>query len=188
MSLGLKLSEVALRMGYRRTERSLSHGCNRLHRFEQTGDINAEPFRKLMAVLEIDQATVNGLLKEDLEDWAKWANEPVKPFLVVRLMPAVYSRAELPDGIGSVEEAERYASEVAKERRMQVCLVLSRRLSVYFDNDGSFSHATEAVPGGGPNHPYTVIGGQKSLMRFLERGAALPEIEWFKRFQPRKDD
>ena len=71
--------------------------------------------------------------------------------------------------------------------RIQVCLVLSRRVSAYFDNDGSFSHASEAVPGSGPNHPYTVIGGRKSLMRFLDRGIALPEIEWFKRFHPRRD-
>ena len=45
LSLGLKLSEVALRMGYRRTDRSLSHGCNRLYRFEQTGEINADRSR-----------------------------------------------------------------------------------------------------------------------------------------------
>ena len=81
LSLGLKLSEVALRMGCPATDRSLSHGCNRLYRFEQTGEISAELFQKLTAALEIDQTTVNGLLKKDLEDWTKWANEPVRPYL-----------------------------------------------------------------------------------------------------------
>ena len=49
---GLKLSEVAMRMGYRRTARSLSHGCNRLQKFETTGDIDSRLFTKLAAVLE----------------------------------------------------------------------------------------------------------------------------------------
>ena len=59
-------------------------------------------------------------------------------------MPAFYSQAELPDEISSVEEAERYASEFAKEHRLRVCLVLSRRISVYFAEDGSFRYASEA--------------------------------------------
>ena len=139
-----------------------------------------------MAVLEIDQATVNGLLQEDLEDWLKWANEPVKPYLVVRLMAAIYSQTELPDEIRSAEEAERYASEFAKEHRLRVCLVLSRRVSVYFDDDGSFQYASEAVPGGEPNQPYTKIGGGRCLMSPTERGIALREVAWFKRPQPRE--
>ena len=101
-------------------------------------------------------------------------------------MAAIYSRAELPDEVRSVEEAERYASEFAKERRLRVCLVLSRRVSVWFADDGSFQYATEAVPGGEPNQPYTKIGGRRCQTRFLDRGIALPEIEWFKRPQPRE--
>ena len=66
---------------------------------------------------------------------------------------------ELPDEVRSVEEAERYASEFARERQMRVCLVLSRRVSVWFDEQGSFQFATEAVPGGEPNEPYMKIGG-----------------------------
>ena len=167
---GLKLSEVAVRMGYRRTDRSLSHGCNRLQKFETTGDIDARVFVKLAEVLGIDQATVNGLLQQDLEDWLKWANEPVRPCLVVRIMAAVYSRAELPDEIRSVEEAERYASEFAMEHRLRVCLVLSRRVSVYFADDGSFQYASEAVPGGEPNQPHVKFGGKRCLMTPTERG------------------
>ena len=182
---GLKLSEVALRMGYSRTARSLSHGCNRLHRFETTGDIDIHLFTKLMAVLEIDQATVNEVLQQDLEDWLKWANEPIRPHLVVRLMAAIYSQADIPDEVQSVEEAERYASEFAKGHKLRVCLVLSRRVSVYFADDGSFQYASEAVPGGEPNQPYTVVGGRRCLMNPTERGIALREVAWFKRPQPR---
>ncbi|MGO9109930.1 MAG: hypothetical protein ACLP9L_11915 [Thermoguttaceae bacterium] len=184
---GLKLSKVALRVGYQRTERSLSHGCNRLHKFETTGDINIHLFKKLAAALDIDQATINSLLQEDLADWLKWANEPIRPYLVVRLMAAIYSQGELPDEVQSVEEAERYASEFAKQHRLRVCLVLSRRVSVYFADDGSFQYASEAVPGGEPNQPYTVICGRRCLMRPTEHGIALREVAWFKRPQPREE-
>lgn len=185
IEMGLKLSEVALLMGYQRTARSLSHGCNRLHKFETTGDIDIRQFTKLMAVLEIDQATVNARLQEDLADWLAWANEPIRPYLVVRLLAAIYSHAELPDEVQSAEEAERYASEFAKAHKHRVCLVLSRRLSVYFDDDGTFEYVSEAVPGGEPNQPYTVVGNRRCLMNPTERGIAFQEVAWFRRPQPR---
>jgi hypothetical protein len=185
MEKGLKLSQVALRMGYKSAGRSRCHGCNKLQKFEMTGNIHSQLFQKLMAVLDIDQATVNQLAQRDLEDWLKWANEPITPYLVVRLMAAVYSRAELPDEVKSVEEAERYASAVAKQRRLPVCLVLSRRLSAYFAEDGSFDCASESLPDGGPNQPYTKIGGRRCLTQFMDHGIAFREIEWFKRPQPR---
>jgi hypothetical protein len=128
----------------------------------------------------------NALSQKDLEDWLTWANEPIKPYLVVRLMAAVYSQLELPDEVVSVEEAERYASGFAKQHRLRVCLVLSRRVSVYFDADGSFEFASEAVPGGDPNQPYTRIGGRQCLMSPTERGIALQEIAWFNRPQPQE--
>ena len=128
---------------------------------------------------------MNGLLQEDLEDWLRWANEPIRPYLVVRLMAAIYSQADLPDEVRSVEEAERYASEFAKGHRLRVCLVLSRRVSVYFADDGSFRYASEAVPGGEPNQPYTVVGGRRCLMNSTERGIVLREVAWFNRPQPR---
>jgi hypothetical protein len=188
LSLGLKLSQVARCLGYKNAGRSLCHGCNKLQRFETTGDIDSRLFQKLMAVLEIDQTTVNGLFQKDIADWLKWANEPVKPCLVVRLMAAIYSQNELPDNIRSTEEAERYASEFAKEHRLRVCLVLSRRVSVYFDDDGLFQYASEAVPGGEPNQPFTKIGGRRCLMSPTERGIALREVAWFKRPQPREGE
>ena len=179
---GLRLGQVAKLLGYG----NIGKGAKRVQTFEQTGDINTDVFTKLASVLEVDQATVNRLLQEDLEDWIKWVNEPIHPYLVVRLLPAFYSQAELPDEINSVEEAERYASEFAKEHRLRVCLVLSRRISVYFDEDGAFRYASEAVPGGGPNEPYMKIRGRPCSARVLERGVAFQAVEWFKRPQPRE--
>ncbi len=70
----------------------------------------------------------------------------------------------LPDGIESVEDA----SEFARERGKEVCLVLSRRTSVYFRADGSKGLVAEALPGDEPNHPYMVVGGRRCLFRPTE--------------------
>ena len=185
-SLGLRLGDLALRVGYKDTDRSRAHGCNRLNRFETTGKIADALLTKVAAVLEIPQSRIDELREEDLREWTAWANEPIRPCLVLRLMAAVYSPVAIPDGIESVEDVERYASEFARERGKEVCLVLSRKISVYFRADGSRGIVTEAVPGGEPNQPYMVVGGRRCLTRFLERGVALPEIEWFRRFQPRE--
>ena len=181
---GLRLSEVALLVGYRRTDRSLSHGCNKLHRFEQSGEIDDRLLKRLMEALEVDQASVNALLQKDLEDWLRWADEPVSPYLVVRLLPGFYTEAKLPDDVRSVEEAERYASGFAKERRLHVCLVLSRRICVYFADDGTCRGAAEAVFGGRPAQPHMQIGGRRCRAMALERGIALPQVEWSRRFRP----
>jgi len=181
LEMKLRLGELAKTLGYR----NISKGARRVDAFETTGNIKEQLFKKLTAVLEIDEKTVNGLLQQDLSDWLKWANEPIRPYIVVRLMAAIYSQAELPAEVQSAEEAERYASDFAKGHKLRVCLVLSRKVSVYFADDGSFQYASEAVPGGEPNQPYTVVGGRRCLMDPTERGIALREVAWFKRPQPR---
>ena len=145
-------------MGYRRTDRSLSHGCNRLQSFEQTGKIDTGLFGKLMLVLDVDQATVNGLLQKDLADWLEWANEPIEPHLVVRLMPAVYSQADLPDEVRSVEDAESYASAFAKGHRLRSVSSCPAGCPPISPPTAPSSIASEAIPGGEPNQPYTKIG------------------------------
>jgi len=131
-----------------------------------TGDISKELFDKLTAVLEIDAATIEQLVEQDrrefFESWLKWANVPIQPYLVVRLMAAVYSRLAVPPGITTMDEAEAWASEVAAERKMKACLVWSRRISVWFAEDGAVYSRTEAVPGK-PNAPWMKIGGKKFL-------------------------
>ena len=166
LALGLRLGDLALRVGYERSGRSRAHGCNRLNRFETTGRITEAMLAKVASVLDIPKTKIDELRQEDLRERARWLNEPIRPHMVVRLMAAVYCPVALPDGIESVEDAERYASEFARERRVQVCLVLSRRISVYFNADGSKASVSEATPDDEPNHPYMVVGGKKCLMTF----------------------
>jgi hypothetical protein len=139
---------------------------NRIRKFELTGDISKELFDKLAVILEIDAATVERLVEKDrrefFEAWLAWVNEPIQPHLVVRLMAAVYSRLAVPSEITTMDEAEVWASKIAKENRRKCCLVWSRRISCWFSEDGTLFSKTEAVPGE-PNAPWMKIGGKKFL-------------------------
>jgi hypothetical protein len=57
-------------------------------------------------------------------------------FLAVRLMAAIYVRKGLPAEVTSKEDAEAWACTFARHYRCRVCLVLSRRWSVWIDATG----------------------------------------------------
>jgi hypothetical protein len=103
------------------------------------------------------------------------ASEPVRPYVVVRILPAVYQRIELPDHALGPEAAEAFAANVARERRMKVCLVLSRRASVWYDAEGNKTGRLEATPEW-PCAPYAVIGGKRVQFDF-GGGVGLKPIE-----------
>jgi transcriptional regulator with XRE-family HTH domain len=146
-ALGLRFGDVARRMGYR----SLPGACNKLVLFEERGDIPLDLFRKLAAVLEIDEVTIQELAardqKEHLEQWTAWANEPIEPEVILRLMPAVFWGHKIPEHLKTTEEMEAYAQRLTRERHMKGWLVLSRRLSIYFDENGANKFVHEAGPG-----------------------------------------
>ena len=151
-------------------------------RFGVFGHEGIEP-----AALDVDQATVERLAQEDLREWAAWANEPIRPYLVARAMAAIYCPVQLPDEIQSVEQAQDYASQFARHWRIRVCLVLSRRISIYYQADGSIEEVTEAVPGDEPNQPYTLIGGRRCMVRPTERGIARDQVRWCGKSRPKND-
>jgi transcriptional regulator with XRE-family HTH domain len=180
LNKGLTIGELTRLVGYK----NVSKGANRITAFERGGGIHADLCCKLADVLGIDHLTVDRLMEEDrrqfFAEWNAWASEPIRPYLIIRLMAAVYSPHDLPEEIQSVEEAEAYAAHVARTRRLRCCLVLSRRISVWIEADGSISGATEAVPGE-PNTPVTRIGGKTCLMKFTDHGIALQQIHWPRR-------
>ncbi len=162
LSRNLKPSELAHLAGCKNV---LKNG-NRIRQFEMTGDISQELFDKLAAVLEIDAATIEQLVEQDrrefFENWLAWVQEPIQPYLVVRLMAAIYSRLAVPCEITTMTEAEAWASAVAAERKMKACLVWSRRISVWFAEDGAAYSRTESAPGEW-NEPWMRAGGTKFL-------------------------
>jgi hypothetical protein len=84
----------------------------------------------------------------------------MRPYVVVRLLACVYQRVQLPDDSLNPDEAEAFASKVAREKKMRAWLVLSRRASVEFDAEGKKRGRLEATPEM-PCEPFVVIGGTR---------------------------
>ena len=173
LDMGLALGQAAREVGYR----NISKGSNRLHRFETTGEIHQELFRKLAVALEVGEDTIKRLIKRDYDEWNKWLNCPIRPYLVLRIMPAIYTRLELPDTVWCSNQAETFAGDVARQYRKRCCLILSRRISIYFAADGTFENVTETIPGE-PSQPFMQIkSGKPFLLNMSEPGIATQDVE-----------
>lgn len=135
---------------------------NRIRQFELSGDISKELFETLVVALEIDTNTIKRLVQLDWNDWWAWVNEPITPYLVDRLMATVYRKVPLPPEITTQDEAEAWAAKFASGVKRRCCLVWSRRISIYFNEEGNLSSISEAAPGR-PNEPWMQIGGTKFL-------------------------
>jgi transcriptional regulator with XRE-family HTH domain len=153
---GLSLSQLAELTGYQ----NLNKGSNRIQKFEFGGKIAPDLFGKLASILEVSPDEVSRSLAEDYKEWLAWANVPIRPYLVSRLMACVYQRIQLPDDALSIEVAKDYAAKLAMETEKMVWLVLSRRISIRFDATGKADLPAEATPEM-PCVPYVAIGGMR---------------------------
>ncbi len=110
---------------------------------KRRGEIPIEFLKRLAKVLEITDEEFSQCLETDRREWEKWASRPVEPYLIVRLMPAVYVCKSIPAELHSDRDAmERSASEFAKNHHFKVCLVLDRRTCVWFDRKGDIYEVT----------------------------------------------
>jgi hypothetical protein len=138
----MNTSHLAQTVGYK----NLNKGRRRIQTFEGGGKIAPDLLEKLASALAVSQDEIRRLAAEDYKDWLRWAEEPVRPYVLLRYMACVYQRVELPDDALTPEAAEEYASRLARERKFKVCLVLSRRISVWYDATGKEYARTEATP------------------------------------------
>lgn len=137
----LKLVQVARMVGYS----NVAKGIRRIEAFEQKGRITPDLLTKLAAALEIDQSTVNHLSYADYREWLSRINKPIRPYLIRRLLFRRGPRA-VPERITSVEGMEQYAIRLAKRWQMDMCLVMSHRVRIWFSSDGSIGEVIEEVP------------------------------------------
>jgi hypothetical protein len=175
LTRGLRPSQLAQLAG---CTNILKNG-NRVRQFELTGNISPELFHKIAAALQVDPATIDRLVEQDrrefFEKWLQWVNEPIKPHLVVRLIAAVYSQRAVPPEITTIAEAEAWASAVARQEHKRCCLVWSRRISCWFNEDGTLIGSTEAMPDE-PNVPWMRIGGK--AFTFGPDLGSLAQVDW----------
>jgi hypothetical protein len=156
---------MARLVGYR----NLAKGARRLSCLEQTGMATPNLLVNVVEGLGLNWAMVERLAEEDrqerLREWEAWVNEPVPMCLVIRLMAAVYARRALPAEVTAQEEAEVWACDFARQHRCRVCLVLSRRSSVWIDAQGQVEARAEATPGQ-PNQPWMQVKGRRFLLEW----------------------
>jgi len=161
---GLSLGQLARFVGYR----NVSKGSNKIVRFEREGIITEELLARLAETLGVDFPVVESLIEQDraerLREWEAWVSQPVPMRLIEKYMPAVYGTVPIPETVTTPEQAEAFACSYAKEHRHQVCLAVSRRLSIWIDNEGQVYARTEARPDCS-NVPYMRLKG--SSRRFL---------------------
>jgi transcriptional regulator with XRE-family HTH domain len=160
----LSFGDLARRLGYK----NISKGSNRVIKFERDARIQPDLFRKLVAVLEISVEDIRRCVEADKAQWEAWADEPIEPHLVVRVMCAVYSTKRIPVELQSSQAAmEEFASAFAKERKWRVWLVLSKRTRVWFDEKGARTGVTEDTFEESFG-PYMRLGGKTFLLGLLE--------------------
>jgi hypothetical protein len=117
-----------------------------------------------LALVAEQEATWRSMVDDERRrDWEAWADEAVKPFVVIRLIPAIYGRREAPLGVIELPDAEAWACRVGEvfpwRPPWRVCLHHNRRLRSWVGPHGSISHRTQAKPGD-EDLPYTVVGNK----------------------------
>jgi hypothetical protein len=93
-----------------------------------------------------------------VEEWNEWADQPVRPYCVIRWIATVYGERELPESIVTLEDAEAEVAKIAKSLRKCACLVFNRRATSWFNPDGTLDRRTYSSPGAKANHPFGGVG------------------------------
>jgi len=153
----LSYRDLAIKLGYANLEK----GCRRIQAFEDSsGETKPKDLpQKLASLLGADPQQMNQMIDLDKAEWEAWLDEPVPMRLIIRYMAVVCAEEPIPATITTPAEAEAYAKQVAVEKHRRVCLVVSRRLSVWIDEKGEVDIRTKARPDR-PNEPYMQIGSR----------------------------
>ena len=119
-------------LGYTNTNK----GARKYLRWERGEEYpERQELEKLIQVMKLKPKQVEEAFERDRRDYERWLEEPIPLTLVVRLMSCVYVDVNVPENL-SPEEAEGWAREYARKANLRVCLVKSRKTSVYFSANG----------------------------------------------------
>lgn len=157
-AMGLNFGQLAELSGYKNRSKWAIKICN----LEREGAGDDEMVSKVIQALEIDHEEVQEAIQNDYAIWEQWADEPVPMQMLIRITGVIILIHDMPPEITSRETAIKYAQNYAKENGLRVCLVLSRRESVWIAADGR-SFISQTTPGR-PNVPYASVGGKKFLL------------------------
>src|SRR5690242_7026997 len=98
---GLSLHQIASLIGYS----NINKGLRRLARLEKEGTCSNFLIQRCSEILNIKQELLQKLIREDVrincEEWNKWADQPIEPHIVTRIIAAFYIRHVVPHEIKS---------------------------------------------------------------------------------------
>ncbi|MGO9572575.1 MAG: hypothetical protein ACLP5H_34090 [Desulfomonilaceae bacterium] len=168
---GERLGQLAEMIGYTNHNK----GARLILQFEREGIASDDLLQKLITALQIDHEDMIQAMEKDKAEWEAWVSEPVPMQMILRPISAVNLLHPMPPEIETSEDAEKYAQNYAKEKGYRVCLVLSRRESVWINGNGEIACRTFAKPGV-PNIPYTTLGGQRKFVFRVGEHALCPVV------------
>ena len=130
--------------------KNLAKGAGWIQSLEAGGWIQVDFLYRLADVLDIDRQKIDELIAADhrlyCEEWTAWANQPVRPYVVVCGMPAVYSPVRLPEHVQTIVEARDFTVAICRRWKHRACLVANRQFTIWFAADGTVETVTEVVP------------------------------------------
>lgn len=138
-SAGLRPGELALRAGWKSGEL----GGNFIAKLERDGDTVASDAEigRIASALAISPEKVASLESDERRNaraaWEAWSKEPVPVSLMIRMVPAVWHRIAVPEGIVDRDAVLAWARDHPTFSKCVRCIVWSHIHSTYFREDGS---------------------------------------------------
>ncbi len=122
--------------------------------------------QELAPVLEAEEAFREAREAGRRQEWEEWADQPITPFLVTKVIPGIYLSRAAPPGVLTLDEAEAWVKGIMTEdgfrNPFSRRLVYSRRLDVWFDRAGNATARTPSTPDE-PSHPHVRLGNKRFL-------------------------
>ncbi len=148
--------QLAAQVGYG----NLAKGANRGLALERNAMDANDLLNRVVAALDVDRGYVQRLIEQDKrawrERWEVWVNAPVTPQLIRRVIPAIWCRVQLADGL-SKSAAVEHAKAQAVATGSAHALVWRRRETVWCHADGRVEMTVARM--GEPNGPYMRLQG-----------------------------
>lgn len=131
--------------------------------FETSGDSDDPEFAtRLAAALGLPWQSMQEIEQAADQAWQAWLDEPVPMKLIVRAIPGCYTNQRLPENVTTPQEAEAFARDLARRIQKRMCLVVSRRKSIWIGYHGEIEKVTE-TQFGELNEPSMSIGGHRFM-------------------------
>ena len=159
----LNFRQLAELCGYKNSNKWSIKICS----FEREGFGPDEMIRKLIESLQVPIDDVKKANQKDLDKLQAWLDEPVPMELLIKPLPGVYIRVDIPDEIDSDEKAVDFAASRALHFKSESCLILSRKKSIWFNPDGSLKFTEENQDG--VSQPSMSVGNKQFVFELENR-------------------